>query len=374
MLLSMLTLYRRHVRACPNFRKAEPRKWRNCQCPVWTQGTLRGERIKRSLEVRSWEAGQKIVRAMESGETSVVMTMKQAGERWLADSAARNLKPPTLAKYRLVIRELVERFGELTVDGISVDDLRQMREAWKLAPATEHKRLELIRAFFTFCVASGWVRVNPATSIKPPAREALPTLPYSEEEWTRILWAIDTYREVHPRTPENVIVQLRALVLLMRYSGLRISDAVSLRREKIDSEGRLFLYQAKTREPVLVPLPPIVLNALAKVDEGDVCYFWNGHSVLKTALTHWQDRLKKLFVIAGIPEGHGHRLRDTFACGLLQKGVPLETVSILLGHRSIKITERYYAPWISARQEHLDLAVRKTWATEVQHDQNESRR
>lgn len=41
-----------------------------------------------------------------------------------------------------------------------------------------------------------------------------------------------------------------------------------------------------------------------------------------------------------------HRLRDTFACDLLQNGVSLEDVSNLLGHQSIVTTERHYAKWI----------------------------
>ena len=43
------------------------------------------------------------------------------------------------------------------------------------------------------------------------------------------------------------------------------------------------------------------------------------------------------------------------------KGVPIEDVSVLLGHSSIKITERHYSPWVKARQEKLEVAVRKAW-------------
>ena len=50
--------------------------------------------------------------------------------------------------------------------------------------------------------------------------------------------------------------RLRALVLLMRRSGLAIKDAVTLERQRIDAEGNLFLYRAKTGVPVNVPLPP----------------------------------------------------------------------------------------------------------------------
>jgi integrase/recombinase XerD len=37
--------------------------------------------------------------------------------------------------------------------------------------------------------------------------------------------------------------------------------------------------------------------------------------------------------------------------GLLQAGVPMERVSVLLGRSSIEVTERYYAPWVAARQQ-----------------------
>ena len=60
-------------------------------------------------------------------------------------------------------------------------------------------------------------------------------------------------------------------------------------------------------------------------------------------------------------DAHSHRFRDTFATELLLAGVPLEEVSILLGHSNIRITARHYSPWIRARQVRLEALVKKSW-------------
>ncbi len=46
-------------------------------------------------------------------------------------------------------------------------------------------------------------------------------------------------------------------------------------------------------------------------------------------------------------------------------GVPLERVSVLLGHQSVKVTEKHYTPWVKARQEQLEADVRRTWDTDL---------
>src|SRR2546430_9853385 len=66
-------------------------------------------------------------------------------------------------------------------------------------------------------------------------------------------------------------------------------------------------------------------------------------------------------ILAGVPGRHAHRLRDSFSMELLLAGVPIERVSILLGHQSVRITEKHYAPWVWARQEQLEADVRCTW-------------
>jgi len=45
----------------------------------------------------------------------------------------------------------------------------------------------------------------------------------------------------------------------------------------------------------------------------------------------------------------------------LLEGVPMERVSILLGHSSVKITERHYAPWVQSRQAQLEADLVRVW-------------
>src|SRR5437016_3818761 len=61
---------------------------------------------------------------------------------------------------------------------------------------------------------------------------------------------------------------------------------------------------------------------------------------------------------------HSHMFRDTFAVELLLAGVPIDQVSLLLGHSSVKVTEKHYAPFVKARQEQLAQSARKAWETD----------
>jgi integrase/recombinase XerD len=54
-----------------------------------------------------------------------------------------------------------------------------------------------------------------------------------------------------------------------------------------------------------------------------------------------------------------YRSRDTFAVEPLLQGVPLERVSVLLGHRSVKGTEKHYR--VRTRQEQLEADSRRSW-------------
>jgi hypothetical protein len=97
----MLTLFRRHIKGC----KFKGRKHRNCQCPLAVEGMLHGRMIRKSLDIRSWDATQKLIRDWEASPEGGGLTVNQACEKFVSDATARQLSEPTLKK----IRHLTDR-------------------------------------------------------------------------------------------------------------------------------------------------------------------------------------------------------------------------------------------------------------------------
>ncbi len=348
----MLHLYRRHLDGC-----GKRKRKANCSCPVWVQGRLHGRMIRKSLGIRNWESAQKIVRDWEAREGASLVSVKEALERYIADCEARGLRSETLRKYRLMQRELLAEFGSRPLDAVGIDELSIYREKWTLAPGTARTKIGLIRAFFRFCLDRGWIERNAASLLKHPRAVHKPTLPVSDEDFEKLLRATERF-PVGGAYKERTGERLKAFILALRYSGLRIQDCALLKREKL-RDGRIFLYSQKTNVPVWVPIPEFVVKELEKF--GGEYFFWSGQGLVKTTLGNWQRSLERLGKIAGV-KFHAHQLRDSFAIGLLTKGVPLETVAVLLGN-SLKICERHYSPWIQARQDRLEEAVRRTFAS-----------
>lgn len=357
----MLTIFRRHRKNCAH--RNEGRAYRRCQCPIWVDGFIGRRDVRQSLELRDWQKAQDKVReweakgSMEEDHSNEPVTVARACAAFLKDARARGLRRPTTYKYRLLLRRLrdfAEQRGLRYINQLDLEHVRSFRGSWPDHNLSALKKLERLRAFFGFCLESNWLPDNPAKKLKNPKVTNPPTLPFSKEQMTAILAACHDYPEPLQRA------RVRALILLLRYSGLRIRDAVTLQRDRIQ-KGRLFLYTAKTSVPVWCPLPPFVIEALEAAHGKGEYIFWTGESKPKSCVGDWQRSLRRVFKLAAVLDGHAHRFRDTFAVELLLAGVPLERVSVLLGHQSLRVTEKHYAPWVKARQEQLENDVRRTW-------------
>lgn len=358
----MLALYRRHTKTCGQ----TSRRYRRCRCPIWIQGTLSGETIRRSLDLNSWEAATELVNewtaARKIGVASI--SVAEAVDRFLADARARHLRPQTVRLLEVLLRDQLLAFCEAhrvrRITELCLDRLREFRAAWGNAPITAQKKVERLRSFMRFCFDSGWISTNPGEKLSSVRVHAKPTLPFTEDELQRMVRAAERFR-VQGKHGFSNPHRIRTFIFLLRFSGLRFADAVTLTRNKLNGD-RLFLYTQKTGTPVCVPLPPMVVDAM-KSCGNDKYFFWTGEGKPKSAMSSWDRTIRRVAKIAEVSDAHVHRFRDTFAVSLLESGVPLETVSILLGHSSIKVTEKHYAPWVSSRQKRLEEMVRMSWQT-----------
>lgn len=159
------------------------------------------------------------------------------------------------------------------------------RNTWEDGPLAKQKKQSRVIGFFWACVRRRYLTENPAIGLGKIKVVQIPTDYFPPDEFQRILDATTIYGD--PRggfiPVEDLRTRLRSMTLLMRWSGLRIRDAITLERHRLDGDS-LLLYQAKTGTPIYVPLPPHVVEALEDLPPSPKpnprYFFWSGNGEL----------------------------------------------------------------------------------------------
>jgi integrase/recombinase XerD len=369
-----MILYRRHNAArCTAVETNAPCTNKRKGCPIWVRGVAPdGNYVEKSLKsltgkiARDWEDARQTLRDWEaSGKTPAPVTARTTIATWKAEyialATANKLSSETLRKYKHLFSQLeayATEKGLRFVDEFDLQHITDFRLSWSDGALSTSKKLERLRSIMKMAVEREWLSKNFAAMLKAPKVKQSPTLPFTTDEMKKIVKAARDNQRVY------------TFILTMRSSGLRISDVTKLAVNSL-KENRLSLHQAKTGEHVSILLDKTVADALRAViplNRNKAYFFWTGESKLPAAVSNWRKRIADVFTEAGIVNGHTHRFRDTFAVGLLEKGATIENVSRLLGHTSIKITERHYSPWVQSRQDALDAALvgANGWLAEVE--------
>ncbi len=364
--------HRRGRRECPHSTKG--RDFIKCSCPIWADGLdENGERANFSLRTTNWQVAQTIIREMESrgsvkDPTPVSVpegiTFTVAVEKFL--EAHLHLSAGRRKKYRLLFTRLdhfLQQCNTRALQDLNLDLLTgcqtEWRTKWHQHDGTICLNIQMLRKFFRFCIKRDWVQQNPASDLEMPKGKSRPTLPFTPNEWRKILAAFPAY-EKHARAGNARL--LYAFVLLLRYSGMRIGDATRCETNWIQDERISFLTE-KNNVHVCNKLPDFVLKAMwAAPRKSERHFFWSGRSTLHSAVGKWQRRLKVLFRLAGVCNGHAHRFRDSYAYDLTHYGgATLEELRQALGHKSTRTTERYYSHWVQERQGRLEAKQERVW-------------
>ena len=411
----LLSVFTRHTASC---KFSKDRACRRCNCPKWVGGQVNGYYFRQSAKTRQWAEAEvvrlKLEEALIKGlppfgtaaaadsatpiptpadppppaQTEVpgprvpkprpMVTVAQAVDAYLADAVSRSVESSTFKKLETIFRK--QFLAWTRVEGIEyleeldLDALLNFRNTWEDGPLAKQKKQSRVIGFFWSCVRRRYLSENPAVGLGKIKVVQIPTDYFPPDEFERIIAA--TYIRRGDRGGGDVKAnqtRLRTMTLLMRWSGLRIRDAVTLERHRLNGDS-LLLYQAKTGTPVYVPIPPHVVEALEDIPPGPKpnprYFFWSGNGDPKSAVADWQRSYRRLFKSADIRTAdgerkrcHPHMFRDTFAVEMLLAGVPIDQVSLLLGHASVKITEKSYAPFVKARQVQLQESVRNAWKT-----------
>jgi site-specific recombinase XerD len=300
-----------------------------------------------------------------------VRYLRESIDLFLQDKKVQGVTAGVLGKYTRELdrlREYCEHQNVFTVQGITRELLTGFCGTWETVYPSSYTRAKVrdrVRGFLRYCYEAQWIaRVPALPKIKV---DEPPTLPLTANEYKRLLDAV--YGVI---ADKNQCARVHALFQLMRWSGLAIRDALTLERAEVQHDKTRGIYRVvtsrqKTGTHVSVPIPPAVARELLAVCNGNTKYlFWSGNGEEESITKSWAKYyIVPAFAAAKITNGGhmmSHRLRDTFAVDLLEKGVPLEEVSKLLGHESIKTTERHYSKWVKGRQERLDSLVTGTWA------------
>ncbi len=318
--------------------------------------------------------------------------------------ARQGRAPATRERYRRVLSDFLATLEGRPPQTLSAEQLDRYLEHWQQrfllrqsrppALASYRGQINALRCFYRYLERLSLLVDDDGRALPDPTRRiACPPAPPATNDWLRP--AEDKALLAYPGT-----LQERFSVALLRWSGLRVSEATSLTLADLDlTAGRQTLSvrlsktpAGKRTLPILPQLEPLLSLWLAELERRGLAQPATPLLATRnaTALSHgflWRI-VKRVAHRAGVrpiactcqterPDRHErgcprtrnghnlsaispHTLRRTFASDLLNRGLRLEVVSKLLGHASTTITERAYAQLLdeTARRELLQVLER----------------
>ena len=283
----------------------------------------------------------------------------------------RGVAANTLSSYRRDLRRYAEH---LVTRG--VDDLRDVTEpdvseflvalrkgdpdtgAAALSAVSAARALIAVRGLHRFAAAEGLTDLDVARAVKPPTPSRRLPKSLSVDDVLALLDGAGGDSETDgPLTLRN-----RALLEVLYSTGARISEAVGLDVDDVDTHSRSVLLRGKGGKQRLVPIGRPAVGALdvylvrgrpdlARRGKATPAIFLNVRGGRLSRQSAWQvlqDTAERAGISAAVSP---HTLRHSFATHLLEGGADVRVVQELLGHASVTTTQIYTMVTVNALRE-----------------------
>jgi len=229
---------------------------------------------------------------------------------------------------------LLAAFGNTLLVDIRKSDIREYHVSIfkKLAPATANKHLALLKAMFAYAIEKEFMDHSPATGIKAFKENNQRTRFLNKEECIAFIAAAN----------QECNQEAAQLFLFLLTTGVRLGEALSARFENFNqSNNSLYLPETKNGLGRHVNLNAMAVNIItkqSKLHRND--YIFQGKNP-EVPMSRPAKAFYRICVVAKINNFRIHDLRHTFASIFVQKGASLYELQRVLGHSTIKMTERY---------------------------------
>jgi integrase/recombinase XerD len=279
--------------------------------------------------------------------------------------------PNTLSSYRRDLRRYSKHLSDRGIEDLAKvgeDDVSEFLVALRrgdpdsgrvaLSAVSAARALIAVRGLHRFAAAEGLAELDVARAVRPPTPgRRLPKSLTIDEVLALLEGAGGDSPADGPLTLRN-----RALLELLYSTGSRISEAVGLDVDDIDTQARSALLHGKGGKQRLVPVGRPAVQALdaylvrgrpelARRGRGTPAIFLNARGGRLSRQSAWQvlqDAAERAGITSGVSP---HMLRHSFATHLLEGGADVRVVQELLGHASVTTTQIYTLVTVHALRE-----------------------
>lgn len=177
--------------------------------------------------------------------------------------------------------------------------------------------VSVLRQFYQWMIMRGLIKINPCRFIQSPKLSS--SLPTAADNG-KVLKALSSIKDK----------QILAIMALMFYSGLRISEARLLKWSSVSLDSSSAIVKGKGNKSRVVYINDFTKNALLSLDSSR-----NGDNIFDISD---MDARKCIYMAIG---SSSHTLRHAFATNMLTAGIDIESLRVLMGHSSVKTTQIY---------------------------------